>query len=488
MTTITVTGATLTSGLAQILAADDIEVGTQVGYALCKLLWTVHPLGGKLVEKPITLAQSGQRIINVPGPIEDDLVKAFQDEWDNLKADQHIRDAMHISRAYGAGALAYGFPDLPTDKPLDDPFELAKKAGLYFNVYDPLNLSGSIVTNQNPNAPDFQKPNREITAAGQPYHPSRTCVIFHGTPIYIDYQPSSFSFSGRSVFLRCLFALKSFLGTMKTDDMISRKAGLLIAKTKQNSSVVDEIMEKIGLLKRSLLKEAVTDEVLQVDVDDEIESLNLQNIDGAHKLARDNIIANISAGSDVPAIIIKDEAFAEGFSDGDNDMMNVVQFINGVRVQMKPLYDFFTRIVQYRAWNEAFFKTLQEKHADLLSGRNYKAWFFETRDLFEAKWPSLIQEPEGEKTERNSKKLKAVSDLFKVLAPGLDPENGARLRQWIVDAVNDMPELFTSIMEFDQEAFADNAAEMQKQLAAAAQQGTPGEPGGEEGGDDGGKD
>lgn len=467
--TITLTSATLTSGLAQILAADEIEVGTPVGYQLCKLLWTVHPLGGKLVEAPVTLAQSQSRKVNVPGSIEDDLVKAFTTEWDNLKCDQHIRDCMHLSRAYGVGAVAWGFPDLQTDKPLDDPFDIAKKAGLYFNVYDPLNLSGSVVTNQNPNAPDFQKPNREITAAGQPYHPSRTQVVSHGTPVYIDYQSSSFSFSGRSVFLRVLYPMKSFLGTMKTDDMISRKAGLLIAKIKQNSSVIDGIMEKIGMLKRSLLKEAVTDEVLQVDSDDMIESLNLQNIDGAGKFARDNIIANIAAGSDVPAIIIKDEAFAEGFSDGDMDMMNVVQYIDGIRKQMAPLYAFFTRIVQYRAWNEEFFETLQKKFPDLLSGRNYKAWFFETRDLFKAEWPSLLKEPESEKVERNSKKLDAVSKIFAALNTGLDPENAARLRQWVVDSVNDMPELFTSVMEFDPEVFKDLAEEMKQQADAAAE-------------------
>ncbi len=48
-----------------------------------------------------------------------------------------------------------------------------------------------------------------------------------------------------------------------------------------------------------------------------------------------------------------------------------------------------------------------------------------------------------------------MSDLFKVLAVGLDPVNGALLRQWIVDSVNDMPELFTSVMEFDPQKFAE---------------------------------
>lgn len=478
MTTITVAGSAFTSQLAAIMAADEIEPGSQASYQLCKLLWTGHPLGGKLVESPITMAQSEDREISVPGVAEQELVEAFEKEWDALDCTAKARDTMHISRAYGVGAIIYGFPGLPTDKPLPDLFELATRPGLYFNIYDPLNLSGSVITNQNPNAVDFQKPSESITAGGQPYHGSRTCVVFHGTPVYLDFQASSFSFSGRSVFLRVLYSMKSYLQTMQVADMVSRKAGLLIAKTKQNSSIIDGIMERIGAFKRSLLKEAVTDQVLQVDVDDVIESLNLQNTDKAMTTARDTIIADIAAGSDVPAIVIKDEAFAKGFANGDQDMMRVVQFINSVRQQMDGVYDYLSRIVRYRAWTPELFEVLKTKYPEVMKDRDYKAWFFECCDRFEAKWPSLIQESQGEATERNAKKLKAVSDLFKVLATGLDPENGARLRQWIVDSVNSMPELFTSVMEFDPEAFANYTPPM------PAIGGAPGD-GGDEGGDGG---
>lgn len=482
MSTITIGGSSsLTSGLQYILDADDVVPGAPINYDLCKALWMLHPLGAKIVEKPIAIAQSNGRKINVPGIAEEDIVKAFNDEWNKLGCSDRIRDVMHISRAYGAGAIASGFPDLPTDKPLADLFEYATRPGLYFNIYDPLNLVGSIITNQNPNAPDFQKPNTEITAAGQPYHPSRTCVVFRGTPIYLAFQSSSFSFSGRSVFQSIVYPMKSYLQTMQVNDMVSRKAGLLVAMIQQAGSVLDGLMEKVGMRKRSLLQRGVTDQVLEVGPDDKIETLNMQNTDKAMTVARDNIISDIAAGSDVPAIIIKDEAFAQGFANGDQDMMAVVQFINGIRTQMDGLYDYMSRIVRYRAWTPEFFATLQAKYPDSpLTGRDYKAWFYDACDRFEAKWESLIQEPEGEKTERNAKKLKAVSDLFKVLSVGLDPENGARLRQWVVDAINDMPELFTSVMEFDAQAFADYEPPL------PAMGGAPG--GDSEGGGSGGED
>lgn len=456
MSEINVTGSSITSELMAILGADSLQPGDAPSYKICKLLWTGHVLGGKLVEKPVALALGERRKINVPCALEERLVQAFNKEWDSIEATRHITDLAHVSRAYGIGALIYGFPDQSTSEPLTDPFEVATRPGLYFNLLDPLNTAGSMVTNQDPNAPDFQKAWSKITAAGQAYDRSRTCVLFNGTPIYLDYQSSSFSFSGRSIFLRVLYPLKSFVQSMLVDDMVSLKAGLLVAKVDQGGGFLNKVVDAVTNFKRNILKEGQTGQVISIGPDDSIESLDLTNTDKAMTTARDNIISNVAAGSDVPAILLKDESFAKGLSSGEQDMFAVVQYINGERTRLEPAHKFFDKIVMYRAWTPALFEELRQENPEELEGRSYKAWFYQMRDLFTTEWPSLIQEPESEKTERNAKKLKAMGDLFKTLAPGLDPENGAKLRQWITDAINDMPELFTSAMlEFDAQLFAD---------------------------------
>jgi len=447
------TAAGLTTGLMDILNAEEIVPGSIPGYSTCKLLWTTHVLGGKIVEKAVALAIGEPRKINVPGALEEVLVKAFTDEHERLGVDNHVRDVMHLSRAYGAGAVAFGLPDVPTDKPIDL-FSLASRPDLYFNTYDPLNLSGSIVTNQNPNAPDFQKPNQDITAAGQPYHSSRTRTVFHGTPVYLDYQSSSFSFSGRSIFLRALYPMKSYINTMIQNDMVASKAGLLIEKVQQNGSIVSNLMDKATGRKRNLLKEGGNNQVLSIGQNDAIESLNLQNIDGALTMARDNIIADIAAATDVPAILIKDESFAKGLASGDQDMMAVVQTISAIRTQTNPLYEFFDKITMHRAWNPEFFAALQNAYPEELEGKDYKTWFFETCDLFASEWPDLIKEEESVKTERNAKKLDAATKVVEKIAPILDPENKASLVAWFCETVNDMPELFSAMLVIDQEKLA----------------------------------
>lgn len=454
MSTITISGATLTNGLLEILMADDIEPGSIPSYQMCKLLWTLHPLGGKIVEKSVALALGQRRRVNVPGPLEDQLVKAFNDEWDALTATEHIRDVMHLSRAYGAGAIAWGFPDLPTDRPLGDLFQLSTKPGLYFNTYDPLNLAGSMVTNQDPNAPDFMKPLTEITAAGQPYHSSRTCKVFHGTPVYLDYQSSSFSFAGRSIFLRALYPLKSFINTMRMNDLVASKAGLLIEKVKPASNIISKIGEAVAGVKRNLLKEGYNGNVLSIGINDSIESLNFTNIDGAMTTARDNIISDIAASTDEPAILLKDESFAKGLATGEEDMKGVALHIGGLRTKMNPLHAYFDKITQYRAWNVEFFTALQAEFPDDLSGKDYRSWFYEVVDRFETAWPDFIVEEESVKTERNAKKVDAVQKLVATVAPLLDPVNKAALISWAAEILNDMPELFRASLVIDQDALA----------------------------------
>ena len=453
MANISVSGTAMPTPLTTIMNAETIQPGAAASYELCKLIYEFHPLAGKIIEKPIALALSKPRKINVPCAIEEKLRDAFEAEWKALGCIERIRDVMHLSRVYGVASVIYGSPDKPTDKPID-PWQLADLPNLYFNVYDPLNLAGSVVTNQNPNAPDFQKSSLDITAAGQPYHRSRSYTVFCGTPVYLSYQSSSFSFSGRSLFLRALFPLKSFIQTMTVDDLVSLKAGLIIAKVQQPGSIVNRLMEKAAQVKRALLQEAQTGNVLSIQPEESIESIDLNNTDKAMTVARDNIIANVAAASDVPAILLRDEAFTQGFGEGTEDSKAVAQYIEGLRNEMAGLFEFFDKLVQHRAWSPAFYETLKAEHPDLFGKSSYEAFFYGAQKLFKAEWPTLIEEPKSEIVRRDSDKLKAMTDVVKTLTAVLDPDNKARVVQWFADNLNDLPELFTGTFEFDMDAMA----------------------------------
>jgi hypothetical protein len=106
---------------------------------------------------------------------------------------------------------------------------------------------------------------------------------------------------------------------MITDDMVTLKSGVLIAKMKPPGGIIDQVMQLAASLKRSIVQEAQVGNVISVGQEDSIETLNMQNIDGAYGMARRNILENIALSADMPAKILNAETFAEGFGEGTED-------------------------------------------------------------------------------------------------------------------------------------------------------------------------
>lgn len=471
-----INNSTLGTALSALLLADSIEPGSDISYQLCKTIYLFHPLGAKMAETPVAMAQSQEREIAVPAGPEEEVVEAFKREWVKLGADRHIFNIGRTARIYGVASIVYGAEGKPTDQPIE-PFELASLP-LYFNVLDPLNTAGSLVLDQDPNAPDFQKV-KSLTVAGQSYHRSRAMVLLNEAPIYLGYTTSSFGYVGRSVYQRALFPLKSFIQSMITDDMVTRKAGLLIAKMKPPGSIVNQVMANVFGLKRQMLQDGRTDNVLGIAIGEEIDSLNLQNVDGANSAARKNILENIATATPMPAKLLLQETFAEGFGEGVEDAKYVAQYIDRLRLELAAIYAWFDRIVQHRAWNEEFYATIQNKFPDDYGDIKYKEAFYRWQNSFTAEWPSLLREPDSEKIKVDEIKLKSVVSLLEVFLANVDPENKAKILMWAQDNFNANKLLFTTPLELDFDALKahlEEAAEQAKQMAA--QGGAPGGPGG----------
>ena len=66
-----VVGAGLGTNLQALLMADDIVPGAAPSYQICKTIYLYHPMGAKMVDTPISLAQSQPRTISVPDAPED---------------------------------------------------------------------------------------------------------------------------------------------------------------------------------------------------------------------------------------------------------------------------------------------------------------------------------------------------------------------------------------------------------------------------------
>jgi hypothetical protein len=431
---LTADGSQLGTALQELLLSDDIVPGYDPSYQLCKVIYLYHPLGEKIASAPVLLAQSQAREIVVGRAPGDSVAKAFNDTWNALGCSKHILNCRVLSRVYGLSAIALGELNKDPGKPLN--FAKLGAAEIYFSVFDPLNTAGSAVMNQDPNAADFLK-TVSVSVAGKPYARNRVVIIQNENPVYLSYTSSAFGFVGRSVYQRALFPLKSFVQSMITDDMVTRKAGLLIAKLKPPGSIIDNMMSAIAGVKRALLQQGRTNNVLSIAAPDEdIQSLNLQNIDGAHNAARKNILDNIAAAVPMPAQMLHEETYASGLAEGTEDAKAVARYIDREREAMDPLYKFMDQIVMYRAWTPEFYATLQNEFPEY-KDKPFLTAFAEWKNSFEASWPSLLTEPDSEKIKVVDVKLKAVIAVLEVLLPEMDPINKATLIQWVCDSFND---------------------------------------------------
>lgn len=434
--------------LITLLDSDDIQPGMSAGYQTCKTIYLFHPLGGKMVDRPIKMAMNESRTVHISQAygIEQRLRDAFEREWKALGADKHIANAARISRIYGVSAIAMLVDNQEPSSAVD--YRTLYKHNVTFNILDPLNTAGSIVLNQDPNAQDFQKVDG-IRVAGKPYHKSRCVVQQNEDPIYLAYNSAAFGFTGRSVYQRALFPLKSFIQTMRTDDMVSVKGGLLVTKIQGPSSVVNNMMQKLSGIKRMMLKRGKTGEVLQIGANDSIESIDLSNLEKPLDSSRNHILENIAAAADMPAIILNSETFAQGFGEGTEDARSVSVYIDNIREWLDPLYDYFIRICQYRAWSIEFFQSLRADFPELKN--TYSLYFSSWINNFEYRWPSSLKEPESEKVKVDEIRFKAIVSMLEVLLPQVntDDENRALLIEWAQTNANANESLFPQRLDLD---------------------------------------
>jgi hypothetical protein len=466
-------GSSLGNTMQDLLRFGDILPGDDPSYQMCKAIYTYHPLGAKLASGPVILAQSQDRGFSVPTGPETRLVEAYKEQWEALGCSQIILSVMSQARVYGIASVGLLEEGVDPGEPVD--MQKLWKSTLSFNVFDPLNTAGSLVTSQDPNALDFQK-HKDIVVSGKRYHRSRTRTMMNEMSIYIAWSNAAFGFTGRSVYQRALFPLKSYLQTMITNDLVSLKAGVLVAKMETPGSIIDKIMLGARKIKQALLNQAnvIDRNILSIGISESIESLNLQGIDKALGSARDNIIKDIAVASGEPAKLLTEEAYVQGFGEGAEDARAIAHRIDRLRIEMAPLYKFFDEICMYRAWNEEFYKSVREELDDF-GKESYKNAFYSWKNAFSAPWPSLLSEPDSEKAKVEDTKFKSVIAVVQVFAPLLDPDNRSRLFEWAMQNINQSEFLFPgSQVAFDMDAFLAFAEKQQQQQEEQAAQGAMG--------------
>ena len=447
-----VNGSTLGSNLQQMLLAEDIQPGSDPSWELVRQIYLYHPLGAKMADAPIEMALSQRREVTVnaaPSPV----LKAYWDEWERIVAEEDIFAVGSAARIYGVATIGVMCEEFPPDEEI--PADRLARVDLSFSVFDPLNTAGSLVLNQNTHAMDFMK-FINVTVNGQTYHRSRAVVLMNERPMYIAWSNPAFGFSGRSVYQRALYPLKSFIRSMITDDMVVAKAGLLVIKKEPAGSIVNNVMAKVASTMRSMVQSGVTGNVLTIGPNEGVDSLNLRNLEGPLTTCRTDILKNIATAAGMPAKILDNETLVAGFGEGTEDAKNIARYIDGVRRWLDPVFEFYDQIVMRRAWNEEFYDSIQEMFPDEYRGVPYETAFRRWESSFTAEWPNLLTEPDSEKIAVDKSRAETLISTLQVLLPEMDGANKAAAIEWLANNLNQSGLLLTDALDLDIDALTDH--------------------------------
>jgi hypothetical protein len=151
----------------------------------------------------------------------------------------------------------------------------------------------------------------------------------------------------------------------------------------------------------------------------------------------------------MPVKLLTQESFAEGFGEGSEDAKAVARYMDRLRETMDPVYRFLDRIVMHRAWTPAFFNSLKRRFPEKYGDMSYREGFYDWANSFQALWPSYLREPDSDQVKVDDTKMKAAISVYQILEFSFDPENKARLIQWICDSITNNKLLYSSPLALD---------------------------------------
>ncbi|KWB16516.1 hypothetical protein WL32_28305 [Burkholderia cepacia] len=392
------------------LVEEVIEPDSGLSYQLAKQIYLQHPMGQRIVDGVINLAFSQERTIT---GIPDDAKRAFTDAWAAHRADTAIKNVARHARIFGVGTLV----DLGDGS---------------FKIYDPLLTAGSLVGNLDPLAKDFLNPSDPVVQ-GTEFNGTNSIVVRNAASMYLAYSQSAMSYAGRSVYFNMLGLLASFLVSCDVDTLVLRKAGVLVAKTKSQGSAMNRLSQWWQKRKASMVRRAMNGNVLAIEVEESIETLNLQNTSDAMTTARNNVISNIATALDAPAVILKNDVLTNGFGEGSEDSKIIAQYVERYRGELEHLFDWMTPRIQALAWTAEWYASFQLANPAYAS-ISYASAIGYWKNQMKSKWPNFLVEPDSEKVKREESAFNAYMQIYEKLQAGIrNAETRRQLAQAIIE-------------------------------------------------------
>lgn len=203
-----------------------------LSYEECRDIYRYWPLGKRIASALPNFAMSAQRKFVVKDA-PDEVNSKLAETANELGLDEIVKQCAIYARIYGLASI-YVAQEKDSKEPLS--YKDVQQKGFTFNVLDPLAMGGAIQVDNDSLSPTFGKP-INIHIRGKQVNPNRVCVVYNDIPLFYKFNPSSFAFSGPSIYQNMTLLIRAWNRGVIALQRLATKASAMIKTTKETANV-----------------------------------------------------------------------------------------------------------------------------------------------------------------------------------------------------------------------------------------------------------
>lgn len=382
-------------------------------YQECQNLFRFWPLGKRLVEALPNFAMSAPREFSFGEYTSDDLTSRIESMCKELQVDKVVKTTAMNARIYGMASIFVAYKGEGLSPKDAIRYEDCKPNMIVLNPLDPLSMGANIQVDLNPLSPSFQAPTA-VTIRGEEVNPKRVAIVYNDIPLYLKFNPSSFSFTGQSIFQNATLLIRTFNRTMIALQRAATKAGSIVRTTKEvshNSGISYQALAKNNEMIRCM----ENDGIAAIGSGEQVTLFDINNIQQVGDIITKVNEMFMMALNDTPGGILLDKNLSFGLNDGSEDMKSILMAIEHFRDQiLKPLYDFCDHYVLATALSPDWLAGYVKERSDKFAGKGPQEVYQILLQNYSFKFGEIYPLNAVEKEDRNSKvleNLKALKEL-----------------------------------------------------------------------------
>lgn len=377
-----------------------------LSYLECRNIYRYWPLGKRVATALPNFAMSAGRKFTLELPeINDQLEEVAK----QLNIEEKINRAAVYARIYGVSFIYLASGNIKeTDAITYSNFH--DGTPLQFNILDPLSAGGSIVIDNDSLSPTFGLP-KYLKVKGRKVNTGRIMIVTNDIPLYYKFNPSSYSFSGPSIYQNMTLVIRSWNRTIIALQRMATKAASIIVKRKDSSNITGAQLYAMNK-NLNLIRQMENDGITAIRAGEEVDMFSMTGVNEVDAICNRLNSMLMMALSDTPSGILLDKNLSTGMADGDNDMKAIIMAVDRFRKDtLSPMYKFVDKWLCYKAFSPSFLKELKEEHRDLYGDKSIQEIFDELMDSYNYEYNDLYPQTENEQADTASKKLDNLTKI-----------------------------------------------------------------------------